>query len=75
MIESLIQCLQPYQEVNLTVRRLRSGVLITLSDKLHTVSEIIKDTDSREYIRLTIFDMLDDLGYTPPEVKACDDIL
>lgn len=75
MIESLIQCLQPYQEVNLTVRRLRSGVLIILSDKLHTVSEIIKDTDSREYIRLTIFDMLDDLGYTPPEVKACDDIL
>lgn len=75
MIESLIQCLQPYQEVNLTVKRLRSGVLITLSDKLHTVSVIIKDTDSREYIRLTIFDMLDDLGYTPPEVKACDDIL
>ena len=75
MIESLMQCLEPYQEVNMSVRRLRSGVLITLCDKLHVVSEIIKDTDSREYIRLTIFDMLDDLGYTPPEVKACDDIL
>lgn len=73
MIETLIECLKPYEELKVTYRRTKRGILVSMFSPLDCVGEVFYDTDSPEYIRLTLFDMLDYLGYTPPRVNALDD--
>lgn len=75
MIETLIECLKPYEEVKVTFRRTKRGLLVSMFSPCDCVGEVFHDTDSHEYIRLTLFDMLDYLGYTPPNVNAVDDFV
>lgn len=75
MIETLIECLQPYQELKVTFRRTKRGILVSMFSLSDCVGEVFHETDSKEYIRLTLFDMLDYLGYTPPRVDAVDDFV
>lgn len=75
MIETLIECLKPYEEVKVTFRRTKRGLLVSMFSLCDCVGEVFHDTDSHEYIRLTLFDMLDYLGYTPPRVDAVDDFV
>jgi hypothetical protein len=50
-------------------------MVITMWNKVDTVREVIRDTDSEEYITLLLFDMLDYLGYTPARVDDVKDII
>ena len=75
MIEILIECLELYQEVKVIFRRTRQGLLVTIFSIDDCKAEIFKEGDSKEYIQLTLFDMLDSLGYTPKSIKAVRDII
>lgn len=75
MIETLIECLKLYEEVKVTFRRTKRGLLVSMFSPCDCVGEVFNDTDSHEYIRLTLFDMLDYLGYNPPRVDAVDDFV
>jgi len=74
MIETLINCLQPYQEVKVVFRRCKSGLLVSMFSPTNCVAEVFRETDAVEYIRLTLFDMLDYLGYTPSNCGATADM-
>lgn len=75
MIKTLLEYLPVYGEIDITARRLKHGLLITISNINDTVYESFTTHDSNEYIRLTLFEMLDRLGYTPREIKAVDDFI
>lgn len=74
MIETLLKYLDTYDEIQVFFKRTKHGLLITMSNNRETVREMIRETDSDEYIRLVLFDMLDYLGYTPDMVNIVNDI-
>lgn len=75
MIETLLECLKPYEDLKVTFRRTKRGILVSMFSCEDCVGEEFRESDNTEYIRLTLFDMLDYLGYTPPRVNALDDFV
>lgn len=75
MIKTLLDVLEPYTNVEINFHRTKHGMVITMWNKVDTVREVIRDTDSEEYITLLLFDMLDYLGYTPARVNDVKDII
>lgn len=74
MITTLLKYMQPFTDIDINFRRTKHGLLISMWNHRETVREMIRETDSEEYIKLVLFDMLDYLGYTPDEVNAVDDV-
>ena len=55
MIKTLLEVLEPYTNVEINFHRTKHGMVITMWNKVDTVREVIKDTDSEEYITLLLF--------------------